>query len=333
MKRLLSIIVVTAVSAWIPALCFDVSKSKDVSFSIVSPVDNSLWIATSGRGILRVGSTGKTFSYSAEKGDFPSDSIAVLAFDEAGRLWMKDAAGRCFNYTSLDGFVFQDEVPDGLFPSVEDKSSLSGVADGAVAADVSSDDGRKAGVPAWLCVLVIVLLIAVYLAVRFLRSGRASVAALPAMALPKAEESVKPVSPLPSSDAPKPIPSTPEVVKVSKTNVSDSNLAALDFKETVIRLIDENLSNPDFSVEDIAAATGLSRVHVNRKLKAECGQSPSSLLKAARMKKAAALLEAHEVPVTEIASICGFSSQAYFSSAFKEYFGVPPSVYSAGKRY
>ena len=92
-------------------------------------------------------------------------------------------------------------------------------------------------------------------------------------------------------------------------------------------LIKENISNPEFSVEDIAAHFGLSRIHVNRKFKAACNLSPSAVIKNERMKIASDLLNAGEHSVAEIATMCGFSSQAYFSSAFKAFFGVSPTSY------
>ena len=75
----------------------------------------------------------------------------------------------------------------------------------------------------------------------------------------------------------------------------------------------------------------MTRVHVNRKLQAALGVSPSLLLKAYRMRLAASLLVANEIPVSEIASRTGFSSSSYFSSAFKDFFGKSPSEYVSNK--
>ena len=99
------------------------------------------------------------------------------------------------------------------------------------------------------------------------------------------------------------------------------------FVSEVLPLIQASLADPKFSVEDIASALHLSRVHVNRKLQAELGISPSLLIKASRMSLAADLLLKNEIPVAEIASRTGFSSASYFSSAFREFFGVSPREY------
>lgn len=100
-----------------------------------------------------------------------------------------------------------------------------------------------------------------------------------------------------------------------------------EFTRKVQALIQEHISDPDFDVESIAAITGMSRIHVNRKLKAESAPSPSVMLKEARMAKASALLKENTLTIAQICKICGFSRPSYFATAFKEYFGVTPSEY------
>ena len=287
-----------ALQACISGYCADVSNSEQVSFSIISPVDQSLWIATQGHGIVRLGKGGRCFVYSSSKEDFPSDSISVLAFDSEGRLWMKDNAGRLFNYTSLDGFVQQFSEPVGLFPSL----STIPKEETALPEGVTGD--HKAPVLPWLIAAISLLLLGCYIVFTSRKPRKKSPAPV-----------VKAVSPA----SLKPQQNTVQLQNATFSNVS--------FYDTVMALIKENISNPDFSVEDIAAHTGISRIHVNRKLKAICGLSPSAIIKSERMKIASELLNSGEHSVAEIASICGFSSQTYFSSAFKEYFGVSPTSY------
>ena len=54
----------------------DVSKLEGVTFSKINPVDSSLWVVTSDRGLLRLGRNLKAFTYK-----FPGDSVLVLDFD------------------------------------------------------------------------------------------------------------------------------------------------------------------------------------------------------------------------------------------------------------
>ena len=97
-----------------------------------------------------------------------------------------------------------------------------------------------------------------------------------------------------------------------------------DFFLAVRRLVEENYSNPKFGVDEIATALSLSRIHVNRKLKALGAPSPSVMLKDYRMKKAAELLSSGDYLVSDVAYLCGFSTPAYFATAFKEFYGFSP---------
>ena len=65
-------------------------------------------------------------------------------------------------------------------------------------------------------------------------------------------------------------------------------------------------------------------MHLNRKLKAFGKDSPGMLIKTFRMKQAAYLLANNQVNVSEVAYRVGFSSHSYFSSSFKEFFGMSP---------
>ena len=108
-------------------------------------------------------------------------------------------------------------------------------------------------------------------------------------------------------------------------------------KARIIQAVNSNYSDPEFGVEELSRAVGISRVHLNRKLKAIMGISPSVLLKNTRLKQAAFLLAENPQPnVSEIAYRVGFSGQSYFSVAFHEYFGLTPTEfalqYSGGNR-
>ena len=98
-------------------------------------------------------------------------------------------------------------------------------------------------------------------------------------------------------------------------------------RERVMEVIKSNLDNPDFGVEDLSREIGMSRVHMNRKLKEELGISPSSLIKSTRMKQAAYLLVHYKVNVSEVAYRVGFSTPSYFSNSFRSYFGLSPKEF------
>lgn len=95
----------------------------------------------------------------------------------------------------------------------------------------------------------------------------------------------------------------------------------------VIETIRKNIENPEFSVDDLSREVGLSRVHLNRKLKENINISPSNLIKSIRLKQAAYLLIKNKVNVSDVAYKVGFSSPSYFSNNFREYFGMAPSEF------
>ena len=100
-------------------------------------------------------------------------------------------------------------------------------------------------------------------------------------------------------------------------------------KARILQAVNANYSSPDFGVEELSRMVGISRVHLNRKLKAIMGISPSILLKNTRLKQAAFLLVENSQPnISEIAYKVGFSGQSYFSAAFHEYFGMTPTEFA-----
>ena len=99
------------------------------------------------------------------------------------------------------------------------------------------------------------------------------------------------------------------------------------FMDKLRRLIDERLSDPNLSVEELGEQIGLSRVQLYRKTKALCGYSPNELLRIARLKRAASLLASTEKTVAEITYEVGFSSPSYFTKCYKEYFGEIPTEF------
>ncbi len=96
------------------------------------------------------------------------------------------------------------------------------------------------------------------------------------------------------------------------------------FAERFRAIIHENMGNSELSVEYIGAKLGLSRVQMYRKIKALTGKSPVELIKEARLRRAEQLISTTERTISEIAYEVGFSSPAYFTKCYKEYFGHTP---------
>jgi len=96
------------------------------------------------------------------------------------------------------------------------------------------------------------------------------------------------------------------------------------FLSTINQIIEDNLDNENFSVEDLAQNAGLSRSMLHRKLIKLTGKSAGDLISETRLNRARELLENDVATASEIAYMVGFNSPSYFNKVFKEYFHVSP---------
>ncbi|MBX2920627.1 MAG: substrate-binding domain-containing protein [Chitinophagaceae bacterium] len=97
-------------------------------------------------------------------------------------------------------------------------------------------------------------------------------------------------------------------------------------------IVESNLSNEHFSIDEICREIGISRVQLYRKVKALLGYNINDYILTARMQKAKFLLSNEAISIFEVACKVGFSSQAYFSTVFRSKFSMTPSEYREGKR-
>ncbi len=88
--------------------------------------------------------------------------------------------------------------------------------------------------------------------------------------------------------------------------------------------IEQHISDEHFSISELAGKMHLSRSQLHRKVKALTGCAPQELLRRMRLLYASELLKQKKHSIAEVAYQCGFSSSAYFSSCFKDYFGYSP---------
>jgi signal transduction histidine kinase/DNA-binding response OmpR family regulator len=97
------------------------------------------------------------------------------------------------------------------------------------------------------------------------------------------------------------------------------------FINDFMAVVQENIANPGLSANDIAERMGMSRVQVYRKAKALLGFPINDYVVKVRLKKAKHLLLHSETSIAEISAEVGFSSPTYFSTAFKNHYGMSPS--------
>ena len=110
---------------------------------------------------------------------------------------------------------------------------------------------------------------------------------------------------------------------------TDIKMVSADDKlvRRIVQSIQTHLEDPGFDVAALCADVGISRVHLNRKLKENGNVPPSVLIKSFRMKQAAFLLANNKANVSEVAYRVGFSSHSYFTSSFREFFGMTPTEF------
>ena len=109
--------------------------------------------------------------------------------------------------------------------------------------------------------------------------------------------------------------------EISESHLEDRDKQFLKQLQTIIQ---QNLSDSEFGVEDMGQQIGLSRVQLYRKVKAMTGSSVVDLLRKARLAKAKRLLETRSMSVSEVAYEVGFSAPSYFTKCFKEEYGMLP---------
>lgn len=118
--------------------------------------------------------------------------------------------------------------------------------------------------------------------------------------------------------------STSTIIKPSEVTAASVDQTFLD---KVIKTIETNFEDENFSVDNLADRMNMSVSQLTRKLNALIDQPPGQLIRTFRLQRAADLLKQNAGTVAEICYKVGFNEQAYFSRAFKKQFGVSPSDY------
>jgi YesN/AraC family two-component response regulator len=112
-------------------------------------------------------------------------------------------------------------------------------------------------------------------------------------------------------------------------NIADGT-SELDLKlmKELKEIISANLEKPDFTVDTLAYELRVSRTTLYNKVKGLTGNTPSDLIREARINKAKKLLREHRYQIVEIGELVGFSDQKYFREVFKKTVGMTPSEYA-----
>lgn len=105
------------------------------------------------------------------------------------------------------------------------------------------------------------------------------------------------------------------------------NKADERFLTRMNELIEENISNPDLSVDFLAERLCISRSGLFAKIKTIANVTPNELIQTVRLKKAASLLAENEYRVNEVSYMVGFNNPSYFTKCFQKQFGAKPGEF------
>jgi len=122
--------------------------------------------------------------------------------------------------------------------------------------------------------------------------------------------------------------------KQVEVNPGEVTITPVDekFLKHALEVVEKNMDNPDFSVEDFSRDMFMNRVTLYRKILSLTGKTPIEFIRSMRLKRAAQLLEKSGMSIAEIAYEVGFNSPKNFTKFFKEEFRVLPSQYLTNKK-
>ena len=99
------------------------------------------------------------------------------------------------------------------------------------------------------------------------------------------------------------------------------------FMERLHKVIMDNLSENNLSLDELASSLHVSSSTLYRKVKANTGMNVNEYLRLCRLKRAAELLATRQYRINEVADMLGFSSSSYFAATFQKQFNVSPSAF------
>ena len=99
------------------------------------------------------------------------------------------------------------------------------------------------------------------------------------------------------------------------------------FLSNLNSVIERHIGDESFSVKQLEAELFMSHSSLNRKMASLLNTTSVDYIRATRLKAAAVILKEQKVNITEVCYMVGFSTPAYFSKCFKDYFGVTPAEY------
>ncbi|MFZ4413816.1 MAG: hybrid sensor histidine kinase/response regulator transcription factor [Bacteroidales bacterium] len=106
-----------------------------------------------------------------------------------------------------------------------------------------------------------------------------------------------------------------------------TNAADEKFLRKALELVEQNLNNLDFEIQQFIDGMNMSRAGLYVKIKALTGQSVSEFIKSIRLRHAAQMLLTREFTISEITYKVGFQNRTQFNRSFKEQYSLTPTEF------
>ncbi len=127
------------------------------------------------------------------------------------------------------------------------------------------------------------------------------------------------------------IAETIDIVNSPKENDTESNEELNEeqhkFISKAVELVEKNINNPSYNVEQLSKDLCMDRTGLYKKLTTALDRTPSYFIRSIRLHKASQLILENEMTLSEISDAVGFSSLSYMGKCFNEEFGCRPSEY------
>lgn len=119
-------------------------------------------------------------------------------------------------------------------------------------------------------------------------------------------------------------------IMLEPQNIAISNLDEA-FLMKILNYIEQHITDPDLSVEQLSQEVALSKSSFYKKIKSLTNQTGIEFIRSVRIKRAAQLLAQGQLTVNEVAYMVGFMDVDYFRKCFKEHFGYTPKEHPVQK--
>ncbi|MCD7973209.1 MAG: response regulator [Candidatus Azobacteroides sp.] len=119
---------------------------------------------------------------------------------------------------------------------------------------------------------------------------------------------------------------SPEYIEVTP-EAPQINPYDQEFMKNIMNIMEKNIDNMDFKVDDLVAGMFMGRTVFFKKLKSITGLAPIEFIREIRIKRASQLIESGQYTISQITYMVGMNDPRYLSRCFKQKFGVTPSEY------